>query len=121
MLACNLVILFGSQAREKAGVNSDTDVAVLSDHPLTLEEKSELGEKLAEKLKVSEDQIDLIDLWSAPPLLEYQIAKYGQLLEGKESDFVRFKVLAWKRYQDTAKFRRAREKSLEKYVQGINQ
>lgn len=111
-----LIILFGSQARKSAGAISDTDVAVLADHPLTLEEKSDLSEKLAKKLKVPEDKVDLIDLWSAPPLLEHQIAQHGKLLEGKEFDFVRFKVLAWKRYQDTAKFRRARERALaQKY------
>ncbi|TSC55304.1 MAG: hypothetical protein Greene041679_651, partial [Parcubacteria group bacterium Greene0416_79] len=35
--APRLVILFGSQARGTAGKQSDTDVAVLVDHPLALE------------------------------------------------------------------------------------
>ena len=118
MLVCKLIILFGSQASKRAGANSDTDVAVLADHILSLEEKSSLAETLAQKLKVSEETIDLIDLRSAPPLLEYQIAQHGKLFEGKQDDFIRFKVLAWKRYQDTAKLRRMREKSLQKYVQG---
>lgn len=119
-LNVKLIILFGSQAREKAGLNSDTDVAVLADHSLSLEEKSALGDLWAEKLGVSEDSIDLIDLWSAPPLLEYQIAQHGKLLEGKQEDFIRFKVLAWKRYVDTAKLRKVREESLKKYVQRTN-
>ncbi len=109
-----LVILFGSQAAKTAGGQSDTDLAVLSDRPLTLKDKMEFKEEFAAKLNVSEDKIDLIDLWSAPPLLQYQIAQNGKLMEGEESDFIRFRVLAWKRYQDTAKFRRVREKVLNK-------
>lgn len=109
-----LEILFGSQASKTASGQSDTDVAVLFDRPLTLEEKLNLRSNLSEKLGVSEEKIDLVDLWVASPLLQYQVAQNGKLVEGKEFDFVRFKVLAWKRYQDTAKLRRIREKVLNK-------
>lgn len=108
----NLIVTFGSQIRGTAGAASDFDVAVLSDHALGLKEKSKLISKLASKLKILEDKIDLVDLWNASPLLQHQIASSGKLLEGDELDFLRFKVLAWKRYIDTAKLRRAREKSL---------
>lgn len=108
----NLIVTFGSQARGTAGVVSDFDVAVLFNHALSLKEKSELASKLAVKLKITEDKVDLVDLWNASPLLQHQIASNGKLLEGDELDFLRFKVLAWKRYMDTAKLRRAREKSL---------
>lgn len=109
-----LIILFGSQATGKTHKHSDTDIAILDNHPLEIKEKIKLGEKIAEKLKVSEDNIDIVDLWVASPLLQYQVAQNGKLLEGNDFDFIRFKVLAWKRYQDTAKFRRARERALEK-------
>lgn len=110
----DLIILFGSQARGSAGQTSDVDVAILSDHSLRLEEKIETKSKIAEKMKISEDSIDLVDLWDAPPLLQHQIATEGKLLEGEEFDFLRFKILAWKRYQDTAKLRRLREESLSR-------
>jgi len=108
----DLVITFGSQVSGTSSPASDYDVAVLSSHPLNLKEKSKFASKIAAKLKISEDRIDLIDLWVAPPLLQRQIADGGKLLEGDGFDFLRFKVLAWKRYLDTAKFRRAREKTL---------
>jgi len=108
----HLIILFGSRARETASKQSDADIAVLADHSLSLEEKSNTAFELAQKLKISEDCIDLVDLWNAPPLLQKQVADEGKLLEGDEFDFLRFRVLAWKRYQDTAKFRRARERAL---------
>lgn len=107
-----LIILFGSQATGKSGTHSDTDVAILSDHPLGMEEKTQAGIEIARDLGISEDTIDAIDLWDAPPLLQYQIAHQGKLLHGSPFDFLRFQVLAWKRYQDTAKFRRARERVL---------
>ena len=61
-----------------------------------------------------EDRIDLVDIWSAPPLLQHHIAMTGKLLKGNKDDFLGFRVLAWKRYLDTAKLRRAREKKLER-------
>ena len=73
MNAPKLVILFGSKARGTAGKQSDTDVAVLADHPLTLHEKNGLGERIAKKLAVSDERVDVIDLWDAPPLLAHQV------------------------------------------------
>ena len=112
-----LLILFGSRARETAGRQSDVDVAVLTDHPLSLEEKSDLVLMAAKQLRVSEEHIDLVDLWNAPPLLQRRVADEGKLLRGDAFAFLRFRVLAWKRYQDTAKFRRARERALAHHAQ----
>ncbi len=110
-----LIILFGSKAKQTAGKISDTDVAVLDDHELDLSEKVKLGADLAQKLGVSEDRVDIVDLSIASPLLQHEVAKYGKLLGGSIHDFFRFRVLAWKRYQDTAKFRRRREQALKEY------
>ena len=117
MKETRLIILFGSQARDTAGRQSDIDVAVLTDHPLSLEEKSDAAAEVAKRLNVGEDKIDVIDLRNVSPLLGRQIADEGKLLHGSEFEFLRFRVLAWKRYQDTAKFRRARERALAKYAE----
>jgi len=109
-----LIILFGSQVNGHARKMSDFDAAVLDNHELSLKEKIKLGEYIAEKLKITEDKLDLVDLWRASPLLQYQVSSQGKLLEGDKSDFNRFKILAWKRYLNTAKLRRAREESLKK-------
>lgn len=110
-----MIILFGSKAKNTAGKLSDTDIAVLDDHELSLEERFRLGEKMAKKLRVNEDKLEVVDLMSASPLLQHEVGKYGKLLEGTEHDFFRFRVLAWKRYQDTAKFRRRRGEALKDY------
>ncbi len=114
-----MLILFGSRATGHARANSDWDVAVVADHALTLDERGAAAEEAARILDVNEDHIDLVDMWSASPLLQQFVAKDGKLLAGDPFLFIRFKVLAWKRYHDTAKFRRLRHASLQRYVQGI--
>lgn len=114
MISLDLIILFGSQAAGRARALSDFDVAVSTDHELTLAEKNEVVEMIAHDFGFHEDKIDLIDIAVAPPLLQMQIATHGKLLRGDPDLFLRFKVLAWKRYNDTARFRRLREKYLAK-------
>ena len=108
----NLIILFGSQISGHTKPGSDVDVAVLADKPLTIQDKADISENIAQQMSVSSDLIDMVDLNAASPLLQYSIAQTGRLFLGNKDDFLRFKVLAWKRYQDTAKFRLRREKSL---------
>src|SRR3989338_3303328 len=93
-----LLIFFGSHAKGSARNSSDIDVAVLAKEPLTLSGRSHLTEWVAKELGVDEDCIDLVDIRNASPLLQHQIAKTGKLLVGSPSEFVRFRVLAWKRY-----------------------
>ena len=115
-----LLILFGSRARGTQGRMSDTDVAVLADRPLTMKDKGMVAEQIAPALHVSEDAIDIVDLQNASPLLQYHVAEEGKLLRGTVFDFTRFKVLAWKRYLDTARFRKARHESLKRHVERIH-
>lgn len=114
-----LLILFGSRATGHSRSDSDWDVAVVADHRLTWEEWSAAVEEAALLLGADEDRIDLVDLWNTSPLLQQFVAKEGKLLRGDPFLFIRFKVLAWKRYIDTAKFRRLRHEALQRYVQGI--
>ena len=111
-----LVILFGSRARGTERMDSDADIGILSafGHKLSASEKISLAEKISRQLGVSEDKIDLVDLSRASPLLQYQAAREGRILFGSTAKFIRFQVLAWKRYLSTAKFRRMREQSLAK-------
>jgi len=71
--------LFGSYARGYETVQSDVDIAVLlSEVPeKLLEYYLHLERKLAEAL---EKDVDLVFLNDAPPLLKYQVIKYGRLL-----------------------------------------
>jgi len=115
-----LIIAFGSQITGHANANSDFDFAVLEKKPLTLSKKMRLFDYLAKKLKINEDKIDIVDLNTASPLLCYEVAQKGKLVEGNDFDFIRFKVRAWKVYLDTAKFRRLGEQVIREYVKRIH-
>jgi len=105
-----LIIAFGSQVTGRATTLSDHDFGAFSGKPLSLNERSKLSEYLAEKFKINEDKIDLVDLSVASPILKFEVAKRGKLVEGSDFDFIRYKVRAFKEYQNTAKFRRMRER-----------
>lgn len=111
-LDVKLVIRFGSTVTGRARADSDVDVAVLAERELSLEDQERVVIDFARRHGFPEDAIDLVDLRAAPPLLQHEIAEHGVLLEGDPDDFLRFRVSAWKAWQDTAKLRRARERNL---------
>jgi len=112
-----IIIAFGSQISGRATLSSDFDFGVFSYNPLTLASRTDIAHSLSNRLNINEDKIDLVDLSSASPILKFEVAKKGKLIEGDIYDFIRFKVRAFKEYQDTAKFRRMRERViLENYV-----
>ena len=105
-----IIIAYGSQVSGKTRSGSDFDFAVFFDKPVSLSDRTNISQFLSEKLNINEDKIDLVDLYSSSPLLKFEIAKNGRLVDGESFDFIRFKVRAFKEYVDTAKFRRIREK-----------
>ena len=114
MMKKTLIIAFGSRVSGRFVEGSDFDFAVLGSAPLTLGDRTEISEYLANKLSINEDKIDLVDLRTASPILKFEVAKNGRLVDGEYVDFIRFKVRAFKEYVDTAKFRRMREKVMMK-------
>ena len=75
----NLAIVFGSVAKNLAGVESDLDVAISTQTPLGIEEKIKLISALAE---TTGRPIDLIDLHEAGEPLLGQILQHGQMIIG---------------------------------------
>ncbi len=103
-----LIALFGSQAKGTAAARSDWDLAVAKtpDSYMGMQYFA-LQEKISELLEISFDQIDLIDLRTASPLLSFAIAREGKpLYESIPGTFRVFQVKASKVYADTAKLRR---------------
>ena len=108
---------FGSRVNGKSTNKSDFDFGVLKTAPLSLAERTDIVENLSDKLNINEDKIDIVDLSTASPLLKFEVARNGKLIDGDYTDFIRFKVSAMKEYVDTAKFRRLREKiMMQKYA-----
>ena len=76
--------LFGSVANERAGYESDLDIAVELDRPLDAQTRLDLIEALA---TASGRPIDLIDLKTAGEPLLGQILQHGRRLLGSDSDY----------------------------------
>ncbi len=74
--------LFGSVAKDKANKLSDVDIAVLVDGQLGPMERLELRLQLmaACQRALQRDDVDVVLLNEASPLLSHQVLKYGKLL-----------------------------------------
>ncbi|MBU4480926.1 nucleotidyltransferase domain-containing protein [Patescibacteria group bacterium] len=91
-----LMILFGSQVKERFHQESDVDVAYLSKKDLSGKEIIALDCDLIDVF--SQDRVDLTNLRQDNPFLSSEIAKNSQLLYGKEMDYLEFKAFAFKDY-----------------------
>lgn len=107
--------LFGSRATGEHGPDSDVDIAVAADRPLTLLEESGLAVELATVLGV--DSVDVVDLRTAPLRLLGRILLDGVVLLGRdEPERVEFEVRTRSRYFDFLPMQRAGQ---EAYVRRI--
>ena len=103
-----LVILFGSVGTGAPHARSDVDLAVLGDQPLDLVEMTNAVIQLTHL-----NDVDLVDLLHAPPLLAMEVARHGRLLYRREpGDYAQFCSLAYRRYAHTAKLRDAQKDAI---------
>ena len=75
----DLAIVFGSVAKNQAEAESDLDIAINTQIPLSLEEKIEIISALAE---ATGRPIDLVDLREVGEPLLGQIVQHGQMMIG---------------------------------------
>ncbi len=100
-----LALLFGSSAFDKTHRNSDIDLAFLFDTPVDI---LKLTNRVIRLLHT--DNIDVVDLRRASPLLKFSAVKNGKVLyEKKPGIFNEFYSLAFRVYIDTKKLRDAQE------------
>ena len=103
--------LFGSRARGQAGPLSDTDVAVYLDRRIKHGDyRLKLMEKLAKIIK--SDNLDLVVLNQAPPLLRHEIIKYGRILKDDASRRIPFEAEVIRECLDTAYLRQVQRAAL---------
>ena len=108
--------LFGSVARGEAGPLSDVDLAVwLDDHP---EPRPRLSRQLAMRGEAASllgtDEVELVVLNGAPPLLAQRVIRGGELLAERSGPTrVRLETEAIIRYLDTIPLREELGRGLE--------
>ena len=79
-----LAVLFGSLARDTAGIDSDIDLAVSAGKPLDVNEKMQLMMDLAESIG---RPVDLVDLMTVGEPLLGQIIKGGRKVLGDDTRY----------------------------------
>jgi len=98
-----LAYLFGSQARGRAHTLSDVDVAVALDDRLSPAEQSQVRLRLTSDLMVllHRDDVDVVMLNQASPLLRHRVLRDGRLLYAvTDSERVRFTAETYQQYLD---------------------
>lgn len=107
-----LAYLFGSAAQGRTHALSDVDIAVLVDEVQFREldnrtpwgYQASLGAELAGALQ--RDDVDLVLLHSAPPLLKHQVVRCGRILLSRDEALrVDFEVRVHQEYLDTKPLR----------------
>lgn len=110
-----LVILFGSRAKGRARVDSDTDIAVKATRLLETRDILKLEADFDNIFRSSE----VIDLRSAPVLLLANISRDGLLLYEKErSIFTEFKIQAINQYLEYKPYLEKRRAMIKNKVAG---
>lgn len=117
-LGIRMIVLFGSQAIGNAGVESDFDVAVLTEPEKnigkSLENYNTVLFFLASVFGIFENKIDLTNLGSVSPLLRKEIFANGKLIFGSEYEFASLKAAALRQYIATKSLRELRSVMINK-------
>ncbi len=99
----SFVALFGSRVREGKFFKRDFDFAVLAEESLSDDKELELINRFSQILKSND--VDVVILNFASPLLQYEVAKESVLLyERTPGSFNNFRNLAIRKWDDNKKF-----------------
>lgn len=111
-----LIYIFGSYAKGKNDKNSDLDIAVLLEKGYNPLDKLSLIGDFTDIFK--RDDIDLVILNDANPVLEHQVIKYGKLAYMKDEDTkVFYEVRVLKEYMDMEYFRNTQMKYIRQWAE----
>lgn len=108
----HLIAVFGSVATATTHRRSDIDIAVLAGQPVDIVAMTVNVMRL-----LGTDQVDVVDLRRASPVLAMAVARTGKpLFERSSGLFNAFCSRAARMYADTHKLREARERSITSYL-----
>jgi predicted nucleotidyltransferase len=115
-----LAYLFGSQAEGKAGPLSDVDIAVLLGPHVAREQwfKVQLDLMGALMSLFHRDDVDVVILNQATPVLAHEVVQSGQILyEARPGIRTDFELASLRRYVDTEPLRRLQDRRLLERVE----
>jgi len=111
-----LIYIFGSYAKGKNDKNSDLDIAVLLEKGYNPLDKLSLIGDFIDIFK--RNDIDLVILNDANPVLEHQVIKYGKLVYMKDEDVkVFYEVRVLKEYMDMEYFRNTQMEYIRQWAE----
>jgi predicted nucleotidyltransferase len=110
---CVLGYLFGSVAADRERPDSDLDIAVLLGPGVPSDRYFDVAVDLTTEIigLTHTDDVDVVILNAAPPLLAYEAIATGRLLHGSHEDRVAFEVAVIKRLIDTEPIRAAQQRA----------
>lgn len=114
--AVRAVYGFGSRARGEAGPRSDVDIAVWLDARPSLREQMQLRADVVREL--GRDDVDLVVLNGAPPLLRYEVVAGGRRLfarDGEAADAFEHRCIM--EYLDTAHLRAQQQRIMREALE----
>ncbi len=107
-----LVVLFGSVVSGKTHGTSDVDLGFVFDRPIDV---VDLTNRVTSLLR--RNDVDVVDLGRASPLLKYNAARGGiALYERTPGLFAEFYSLSYRMYVDTKKLRDAGNRYVENFL-----
>lgn len=108
------VLIFGSQAKEKATFASDIDIAILCD-PQAVPDYQVMLDMREDLVSLLKKEVDLVVLNQANPILKHQIYKNGKIIFNHNSRFYNaFFVRSLNEYDDVKRVRSVIEKNILK-------
>ena len=110
-----LAILFGSQATGKVHKQSDVDIAVLGEKPLSYAERYDIQMDFSKVF--GRKDIEISDLRNISPLILKRVTDNGILLYSRNSLlFAELRAYAFKQYIETKRLRDLRGKFVDNFV-----
>ncbi|MEK7102794.1 MAG: nucleotidyltransferase domain-containing protein [Patescibacteria group bacterium] len=115
------VILHGSAARNTMHKDSDIDIAVVGDKPLSFKDQIKLFGDFEKAIhsKIPRD-FDIKTLEKADPLFLNEVVSDGVLLYGNALDFEELKSYAFRAYMDSYDLRELELALAKKYQKHLN-
>ena len=116
LIGADIVLLFGSVLSDNFRENSDIDIGVYFEN--NQYDKNKVGDTILDFFRT--ERVDVAFLNEASPLLLYQVVKKGKPMAYKNyTTLVEFRLRCLKKYWETRKFRKMKERVLKDYLERL--